>query len=220
MDFGGRYLFGAKRAEVWAALNDAAVLGAVIPGCQTIEWTGADTLDYSTRAGDVSVDLQTSHATGLGTAGTFSSIETIIAGASGTSTLIGSNGASNDFNIQSNGNVIVGALTVQGFNALQGGAGASTAGGGTATGIPAIVMKDDLSEKCPGGRCGPSEHDAVGTYDGLRWTAGVSLIAGALIAGGGVAAVLLAPENKPTTGAESARVLLGPTGASVEWRLW
>ena len=39
MDFGGRYLFGAKRAEVWAALNDASVLGAVIPGCQRIEWT-------------------------------------------------------------------------------------------------------------------------------------------------------------------------------------
>ena len=49
MDFGGRYLFGAKRAEVWAALNDTAVLGAVIPGCQTIEWTGPDTLDLSIK---------------------------------------------------------------------------------------------------------------------------------------------------------------------------
>jgi carbon monoxide dehydrogenase subunit G len=49
VDFGGRYLFGAKRAEVWAALNDAAVLGAVIPGCQTIEWTGADTLDLTIK---------------------------------------------------------------------------------------------------------------------------------------------------------------------------
>jgi carbon monoxide dehydrogenase subunit G len=45
MDFGGRYLFGAKRAEVWAALNDVRVLGAVIPGCQSIEWTGPATLD-------------------------------------------------------------------------------------------------------------------------------------------------------------------------------
>ena len=45
MDFGGRYLFGAKRAEVWAALNDTAVLGAVIPGCQAIEWTSDTTLD-------------------------------------------------------------------------------------------------------------------------------------------------------------------------------
>ena len=47
MDFGGRYLFGAKRADVWAALNDTGVLGAVIPGCQTIEWTSASTLDVS-----------------------------------------------------------------------------------------------------------------------------------------------------------------------------
>jgi len=45
VDFGGRYLFGAKRAEVWAALNDTKVLGAVIPGCEHIAWTGADTLE-------------------------------------------------------------------------------------------------------------------------------------------------------------------------------
>jgi carbon monoxide dehydrogenase subunit G len=49
VDFGGRYLFGAKRAEVWAALNDTAVLGAVIPGCQTIEWTGPGTLDLTIK---------------------------------------------------------------------------------------------------------------------------------------------------------------------------
>jgi len=45
VDFGGRYLFGAKRADVWAALNDTEVLGAVIPGCQHIEWTGPETLE-------------------------------------------------------------------------------------------------------------------------------------------------------------------------------
>lgn len=49
MDFGGRYLFGAKRAEVWAALNDTAVLGAVIPGCQTIAWSGPETLDLTIK---------------------------------------------------------------------------------------------------------------------------------------------------------------------------
>lgn len=49
MDFGGRYLFGAKRADVWAALNDTAVLGAVIPGCQSIGWTGPATLDLSIK---------------------------------------------------------------------------------------------------------------------------------------------------------------------------
>lgn len=49
MDFGGRYLFGAKRAEVWAALNDTRVLGAVIPGCQQIEWTSASTLELTIK---------------------------------------------------------------------------------------------------------------------------------------------------------------------------
>jgi carbon monoxide dehydrogenase subunit G len=49
VDFGGRYLFGAKRAEVWAALNDVKVLGAVIPGCQRIEWTGPQTLDLTIK---------------------------------------------------------------------------------------------------------------------------------------------------------------------------
>ena len=49
MDFGGRYLFGAKRAEVWAALNDAGVLRAVIPGCQEIHWTSPTTLDLSIK---------------------------------------------------------------------------------------------------------------------------------------------------------------------------
>ena len=49
MDFGGRYLFRAKRDAVWAALNDARVLKAVIPGCEKIDWTGPDTLDLSVR---------------------------------------------------------------------------------------------------------------------------------------------------------------------------
>jgi hypothetical protein len=50
MDFGGRYLFGADRAAVWAALNDTAVLEAVIPGCERIEWTGPQTLELRVRA--------------------------------------------------------------------------------------------------------------------------------------------------------------------------
>jgi hypothetical protein len=49
MDFGGRYLFATPRPQLWAALNDAAVLGAVIPGCDRIEWTGPTTLDLSIR---------------------------------------------------------------------------------------------------------------------------------------------------------------------------
>ena len=61
MDFGGRYLFGAKRADVWAALNDADVLKAVIPGCQRIEWTSQSTLDLS-----IQVNLGLVHPTFAG----------------------------------------------------------------------------------------------------------------------------------------------------------
>jgi carbon monoxide dehydrogenase subunit G len=49
VDFGGRYLFGAKRDEVWAALNDTRVLAAVIPGCERIGWTGPDSLDLTIK---------------------------------------------------------------------------------------------------------------------------------------------------------------------------
>ena len=45
MDFGGRYLFAAERSAVWAALNDARILKAVIPGCEQIHWTSPDTLE-------------------------------------------------------------------------------------------------------------------------------------------------------------------------------
>jgi len=44
MQFGGRYLFAAPRPLVWAALNDAGVLQAAIPGCRRLEWSGPDQL--------------------------------------------------------------------------------------------------------------------------------------------------------------------------------
>src|SRR5690349_4477385 len=49
MDFGGRYLFGTSRADVWAALNDTEVLRAVIPGCESIVWTSETSLDLKIR---------------------------------------------------------------------------------------------------------------------------------------------------------------------------
>ncbi len=45
MEFGGRYRIAAPRQRVWAALNDASVLKQAIPGCDSIEWAGEDTLD-------------------------------------------------------------------------------------------------------------------------------------------------------------------------------
>ena len=50
MDFGGRYVLGAPRAQVWAALNDTGVLQRTIPGCRRIEWTGPDSLEIEIEA--------------------------------------------------------------------------------------------------------------------------------------------------------------------------
>ena len=49
MDFGGRYRILAPRAAVWAALNDPETLGAVIPGCSHIGWSGPQTLDLEIK---------------------------------------------------------------------------------------------------------------------------------------------------------------------------
>lgn len=49
MQFGGRYRFAATRSAVWAALNDAGILKAVIPGCEAIAWTGPATLELKIR---------------------------------------------------------------------------------------------------------------------------------------------------------------------------
>jgi carbon monoxide dehydrogenase subunit G len=49
MDFGGRYLIAAPRDAVWAALNDADVLKAAIPGCHKIEWNSQTTLDLEIK---------------------------------------------------------------------------------------------------------------------------------------------------------------------------
>ena len=45
MEFGGRYRFSAPRAAVWAALNDAAILKAAIPGCSRLDWSGEAALE-------------------------------------------------------------------------------------------------------------------------------------------------------------------------------
>ncbi len=39
MDMTGEYRIGAPRTEVWAALNDPAVLKACIPGCEELDKT-------------------------------------------------------------------------------------------------------------------------------------------------------------------------------------
>jgi carbon monoxide dehydrogenase subunit G len=49
MEFGGNYLFSAPRQQVWAALNDTAMLGAAIPGCRRIDWTGEHELELELK---------------------------------------------------------------------------------------------------------------------------------------------------------------------------
>ncbi len=80
------------------------------------------------------------------------------------------------------------------------------------TGAPAIVLRGELDDKCPKGDCSKAEFDDVDRYDALRWTAGVTLVAGAVIAGAGVAAIMLAP---PDDQAVSADLLLGPSSATL-----
>jgi carbon monoxide dehydrogenase subunit G len=43
MDMTGEHRIAAPRAEVWAALNDAEVLRACIPGCEELEKTRTPT---------------------------------------------------------------------------------------------------------------------------------------------------------------------------------
>jgi uncharacterized protein len=49
MQFGGRYHLEAPRMRVWAALNDAGVLKAAIPGCHRIEWIGPAALELEIK---------------------------------------------------------------------------------------------------------------------------------------------------------------------------
>jgi uncharacterized protein len=49
MQFGGHYRIGAPRHAVWAALNDANVLGAAIPGCQRLVWVGDYALELELK---------------------------------------------------------------------------------------------------------------------------------------------------------------------------
>jgi len=56
MEFGGNYLLAAPRDRVWAALNDAEMLKAAIPGCHRLVWTSASTL-----AVEIKVNLGVAH---------------------------------------------------------------------------------------------------------------------------------------------------------------
>lgn len=85
------------------------------------------------------------------------------------------------------------------------------------TGVSAIMAESDLSARCPESRCTDEAWSDVDRYDALRWTAGISLFAGAIIAGGGVALVLFDPDtgDGPKTKQGSIEPVLAPGFAGV-----
>lgn len=45
MELGGEYLLQTDPETLWAALHDAELLARCVPGCERVEWVGADTLE-------------------------------------------------------------------------------------------------------------------------------------------------------------------------------
>jgi hypothetical protein len=50
MDISGEYRIPARREEVWAALNDPAILAACIPGCESLEKISDDKMNARVKA--------------------------------------------------------------------------------------------------------------------------------------------------------------------------
>lgn len=82
------------------------------------------------------------------------------------------------------------------------------------TGVAAGVAKGELDASCPAGRCGPDDWDKVDRYDGLRYTAGVTLFVGLAFAGAGTTLFFVRPppEEVPAR-AVSLRSSVGPSHA-------
>lgn len=55
MKLSGSYTLNAARPQVWAALQDPAVLARCLPGCQALEVTGPDEYAVTVKAGVASI---------------------------------------------------------------------------------------------------------------------------------------------------------------------
>ena len=51
MKLTGEFTFNAPRDKVWAILNDPAILGRHMPGCESLEPTGADEFKATLKVG-------------------------------------------------------------------------------------------------------------------------------------------------------------------------
>ena len=60
MEMTGEQLIAASQADTWAALNDPAVLKACVPGCESIDPTGANeySVQMTARVGPVSAKFK------------------------------------------------------------------------------------------------------------------------------------------------------------------
>jgi hypothetical protein len=99
---------------------------------------------------------------------------------------------------------------------LTAGAGAVGIGFGAAFGIIALKKKSDAGDHCDDANRCEGEGLAL-QRDGVRagTISTVTMIAGLALVGTGVSLVLLAPRVREGTPVRSARVVVGPTGASL-----
>jgi hypothetical protein len=94
------------------------------------------------------------------------------------------------------------------------GIGVAGIGVGAITGLMAMSKHSDLQKECGGNVCGPSHQSDRDSYYTLGTVSTVSMIAGGVLAGGGLVLVLTAPKPKPLANAKVSPVLgLGYLGA-------
>jgi len=85
---------------------------------------------------------------------------------------------------------------------------------GAVTGGLAIAKKNDLDDNCPGGACQPEFHDDVDSFQTMRLASSIGLIAGGVLAAGGLVLVLTAPTESDAGAAVSLHVLPAGLGLS------
>ena len=93
--------------------------------------------------------------------------------------------------------------------------GAGLVAGAIAGGI-AISKKSALDDNCPGGECAPEFHGDVDSFETTRLVSTIGLVAGGVLAAGGLVLVLAAPSDDG--GSASVRLHLRPAGLGISGR--
>lgn len=108
-----------------------------------------------------------------------------------------------------------GAQPIIGWVAVGLGGAALIVGG--ITGGLALDRQSTLDDGCPGGDCPPDFHDDVDAFEAFRTVSAVTLIAGGVLAVGGLTLVLTSPSGDSSNGASTA-LRFGPSGVRFELR--